>query len=68
MTFQKVTPSKFYVNPSTISVMTNRILTLLLLLAGLLFNTGCFNANPDDQELPWSRPAEWEGGVPGLGG
>ena len=39
----------------------------LLLLLVLLFETGCFNASPDDQELPWSRPADWEGGVPGLG-
>lgn len=49
--------------------MSNRIFLLLFLLLGLLASTGCFNANPDDQELPWSRPADWEGGMPGgMGG
>ena len=48
--------------------MTIRTLTLLLLLSGLFFQTGCFNTSPDEQELPWSRPADWEGGVPGMGG
>ena len=48
--------------------MASRIFTLLLLLLlNLLAGTGCFHANPDDQELPWSRPADWEGGMPGVG-
>ncbi len=47
--------------------MINRIYKLLILLS-ILAHAGCFNANPDDQELPWSRPADWEGGVPGMGG
>lgn len=30
--------------------------------------TGCFNSSPDEQAVPWSRPAEWERGAPGFGG
>jgi len=38
---------------------------LLLLILPII--SGCFYASPDDQELPWSRPADWEGGIPGMG-
>lgn len=47
----------------------NRIFLLALLatatvLAGL---TGC-TTPPRDSSIPWSRPAEWEGRIPGMGG
>jgi len=32
----------------------------------LLFLAGC-QAVPEESTIPWSRPKEWEGGVPGLG-
>ena len=67
MTFPRATPSKSYAKFSIVSKMTNRTFILFILLLSLLMNAGCFNANPDDQELPWSRPADWEGGVPGVG-
>lgn len=47
--------------------MKIRTILYLLLLFGLMMTTGCFDASPDDQEIPWSRPADWEGGVPGIG-
>ncbi|GHB95552.1 hypothetical protein [Cerasicoccus arenae] len=33
-----------------------------------LFLSGCESANPDESNLPWARPATWEGGAPGMGG
>jgi len=34
-----------------------------LALAGL---TGC-GPSKNDSSIPWSRPAEWEGRIPGMG-
>lgn len=34
-----------------------------LALAGL---AGCSTA-PKDSSIPWSRPADWEGRIPGMG-
>lgn len=44
----------------------------LFLVIALSLNTlglsGCFNSSPDEQTVPWSRPADWERGAPGFGG
>jgi hypothetical protein len=44
----------------------------LLLLIGLALSTlgltGCLDSSPDEQTVPWSRPADWERGAPGFGG
>ena len=37
---------------------------LLLALIGLM--AGCMSA-PRDTSIPWSRPADWEGQIPGMG-
>ena len=42
------------------------VLVLLLGLFGLIFS-GCTNQTPQDSSIPWSRPANWEGQVPGMG-
>lgn len=46
-----------------------KTLSLILAIASLsltlLFSAGC--ADPEESNIPWSRPQEWEGGVPGLG-
>lgn len=35
----------------------------LCLLGGTMVLSGCASeGNPDDSQLPWSRPAKWEGG------
>lgn len=39
------------------------LLWSLLALAGL---TGCGPAK-QDSSIPWSRPADWEGRIPGMG-
>jgi hypothetical protein len=43
-------------------------LLLVIALAFAMFGlTGCFNSSPDEQTVPWSRPADWERGAPGMG-
>ena len=44
---------------------------LLLSALGCLFAAlaaGCATKQREDSTIPWSRPASWEGGVPGMGG
>lgn len=48
--------------------MYRRISLLLALAFMALSTTGCLDSDPDDQSVPWSRPAEWERGAPGMGG
>ena len=48
--------------------MHRRIPLLLALALITLSMSGCFDSDPDDQSVPWSRPAEWERGAPGMGG
>lgn len=38
----------------------------LLLLAFVALAAGCMSA-PKDTSIPWSRPADWEGQIPGMG-
>lgn len=42
---------------------------LLLVLAGVftLLASGCTTRTSQDTSIPWSRPANWEGQVPGMG-
>lgn len=44
------------------------LLATLGLLAGSLLVTGCTTKTEADSTIPWSRPASWEGGIPGMGG
>ena len=37
----------------------------LLLLALIAMTAGCMSA-PRDSSIPWSRPADWEGQIPGM--
>ena len=42
-----------------------------LVLAGMvaaLATAGCSTKTEQDSSIPWSRPASWEGGIPGMGG
>ena len=48
----------------------NRIFRLLLALAavaGTFVFAGCTSKTAADSSIPWSRPANWEGQVPGMG-
>jgi hypothetical protein len=46
--------------------VTKPIVGLLLLILGALF-TGCTVTPPQESAIPWSRPADWEGQIPGMG-
>lgn len=42
------------------------ILCAILSLMALCFASGCLDKSPDNSNLPWAKPASWEGGMPGL--
>ncbi len=47
------------------------ILWLLAALFGMLCLTGCESdkaSNNAQTQVPWSRPTQWEGGLPGMMG
>ena len=48
--------------------MLRRLLLAVLGSALALLATGCATKQPEDSSIPWSRPASWEGGSPGMGG
>jgi hypothetical protein len=41
------------------------IIGLLLLAVGSLL-AGCTTRGAKDTSIPWSRPADWEGQIPGM--
>ena len=43
------------------------VLALILLAFGALLG-GCTSKTSKDTSIPWSRPANWEGQMPGMGG
>jgi hypothetical protein len=43
------------------------ILSFLVVASGLLLFTGCEEKSPYDTSIPWSRPADWEQQLPGVG-
>ena len=48
-----------------------KTVSIILVLAGAavtLVSTGCTSKTEQDSSIPWSRPAGWEGGIPGMGG
>lgn len=46
--------------------LLSTILAIATLASPALFLGGC-TADPDESTIPWSRPKDWEGGVPGMG-
>lgn len=48
--------------------MKQRLVLAALAAALLALATGCASKQPEDSSIPWSRPASWEGGIPGMGG
>jgi hypothetical protein len=42
------------------------LLTLLTLAFGAIV-AGCSTNSPKQTSIPWSRPAGWEGQIPGMG-
>jgi hypothetical protein len=48
--------------------MNSRLALLILGAILLALGSGCATKQPEDSSIPWSRPASWEGGIPGMGG
>ncbi len=51
--------------------LRKKFILVALTLAGvasMLATTGCSSKTEQDSSIPWSRPASWEGGIPGMGG
>ena len=50
--------------------MKTKLLGLIKIFAliATMVLTGCMTANPDEQTVPWGRPAEWERDTPFYGG
>ncbi|HEX2101812.1 MAG TPA: hypothetical protein VHF69_14155 [Candidatus Synoicihabitans sp.] len=44
-----------------------RLLAALLVGFGSFFFVGCTSKSDQDTSIPWSRPAGWEGQIPGMG-
>lgn len=44
-----------------------RALLVLVTLGLLALLTGCTTQTGRDTSVPWNRPANWEGGIPGMG-
>jgi hypothetical protein len=40
---------------------------LILIALGAMLG-GCTTKTSKDTSIPWSRPADWEGQMPGMGG
>ena len=48
------------------SSMKRLTAVLIITLGGIL--SGCALDNPTDSSIPWNRPADWEGQIPGMNG
>ncbi|MDF3058117.1 MAG: hypothetical protein K0R17_2332 [Rariglobus sp.] len=44
------------------------LIATLALAGGTFLFSGCATKTEADSSIPWSRPASWEGGIPGMGG
>jgi hypothetical protein len=48
------------------SSLSKRVLALVLFALAAFFS-GCSTNAPKQTSIPWSRPAGWEGQIPGMG-
>jgi len=44
-----------------------RVAAVLLIALGSVL-AGCTTDSPTDSSIPWNRPADWEGQIPGMSG
>lgn len=45
----------------------SRLLVAFLSVVFIGLATGCTSKTAQDTSMPWSRPATWEGNIPGMG-
>ena len=53
-------------SPSNMPSTRKTFVALLLLTLSLLGFSGCVDPK-QDSSIPWNRPANWEGRIPGMG-
>lgn len=46
---------------------TKKVFLALLVAAFGAFLGGCTTNTPKESSIPWSRPQDWEGQIPGMG-
>lgn len=46
---------------------SSKLLLAFLTLSLSAIFCGCTTTNPNDTAVPWDRPSNWEGGIPGMG-
>jgi len=46
---------------------SSKALLTFLTLTLIALTCGCTSRTPQDSSIPWSRPATWEGQIPGMG-
>jgi hypothetical protein len=51
----------------SMNLSTKRIAAVLLIALGTVLG-GCSTDAPADSSIPWNRPADWEGQIPGMSG
>jgi len=55
-------------NPFNMKKFLRIVFGLTVLASGLMLFSGCEEKNQYDSSIPWSRPADWENQMPGMGG
>ena len=53
--------------PPRMNSPMKRTAALLLIALGAIL-AGCSTDAPTDSSIPWNRPADWEGQIPGMTG
>ncbi len=43
------------------------LLAFFMVASGIMLFAGCGEKSPYDTSIPWSRPANWEQQLPGVG-
>ncbi len=59
-------PSPSYSLAIDMNTFKKPVLALILVAFGAILG-GCTSKTAKDTSIPWSRPADWEGQMPGMG-
>ena len=59
-------PGHFTNSPKNMSPLKNSLIGALLLATMALWG-GCSMQSQHDSSIPWNKPADWEGQIPGMG-
>lgn len=51
----------------SLHMKSSKALLALLTLGIMAALCGCTSKTNQDTSIPWSRPASWEGNIPGMG-